>query len=64
MKTTLLLALLLAMTGCMSKTLVVSVVVRDGGNSTQITVSDSQTKPMEMQTEVGRAAQVTIPLLP
>jgi hypothetical protein len=42
MKLLLALAILLALTGCMSKTLVVSIVVKDGGNSTQITVSDSQ----------------------
>jgi hypothetical protein len=58
------LAILLALAGCMSKTLVVSIVVRDGGNSTQITVSDSQTKPMSAETDIGRAAQMTIPLLP
>ena len=58
------LAILLALAGCMTKTLVVSIVVRDGGNSTQITVSDSQSKPMSAETDIGRAATVSIPLLP
>jgi outer membrane protein assembly factor BamE (lipoprotein component of BamABCDE complex) len=58
------LAILTALAGCMTKTLVVSIVVKDGGNSTQITVSDSQSKPMSAETDIGRAATVSIPLIP
>ena len=57
------LAILMALSGCMSKTLLVQIYI-DGGSNATVTVSDNQMKPMDMDTEVGHGASVSIPLLP